>query len=92
MARVARTAAQMWLYPMVEYQRSLLTPFSMWAAGAANANAMPPIQVELSNPATTTRTSVASSNMFACCASRAISNIAITTEIRKRIFPPKKAS
>src|SRR5258708_35755636 len=37
MARVARTAAQMWLYPMVEYQRSLLTPFSMWAAGAANA-------------------------------------------------------
>jgi poly(3-hydroxybutyrate) depolymerase len=37
MARVARTAAQMWLYPMVEYQRSLLTPFSVWAAGAANA-------------------------------------------------------
>ena len=31
----------MWLYPMVECQRSLLTPFSMWAAGAANSLANP---------------------------------------------------
>src|ERR1700687_1193333 len=41
MARVARTAAQMWLYPMVEYQRSLLTPFSVWAACAANGRVNP---------------------------------------------------
>ncbi|QIE25816.1 hypothetical protein SBC1_49110 (plasmid) [Caballeronia sp. SBC1] len=37
MARMSQTAARTWLYPMIEYQRSLLAPFSMWAAGAANS-------------------------------------------------------
>lgn len=41
MERMVRTVTQPWLYHMVEYQRLLLTPFSVWAAGAANALADP---------------------------------------------------
>src|ERR1700738_861769 len=49
------------------------------AEKAAIKNVIPPIQVELSNPATTTNTNGMKTDAFLCAAKRDISNTAITT-------------